>query len=243
MAKRNTVGYQAQLLRKKGERRIEKLQQTINASKDKNASNVRWAEQQIKEIKSAMQGTRMYSSTGRKYKKTASEIQKQVSRLEKAVSEVPVRYSQKGDSFLVTQKELNKASVGAPSVYTKTEAKLFYRVFQKVWQKEGVGEHQRNQAILDHVNSNRKANGLTPLRLDEIVDYVINANKDMSNVLENAMQFDELSEEQQDFYGEMAAADDSDSEIGSPPGITQVVVSGIIDALGALLEEPNLLVI
>lgn len=238
MAKKGTVGYQAQQLRRKGQRRIERLEAVLKT--EKTSSRVaNWAKQHISEIRSAMQGTRQYSKTGKRYKsKSQNYIKGQISRLEAAVKEVAPRYTVAGDSFEVTQRELNRASVKAPSIYTKTEAQLFYRVTQKIWQREGIGEHDRNQAILDYYNSIRKQNGLSPLRLDEIVDYVLNANKRLAQMQEINPQYD-LTEEQQEFYDEAGAIDNADSEAGSPAGIGQIVVQGIQDALEDLFVVPD----
>lgn len=238
MAKRDTVGYQAELLRKKGQRRVERLQAVIKS--ERTSSRVaKWATQQIKEIRSAMQGTRQYSKTGKRYKsKTTNYIKGQISRLEAAVKEVAPNYTVAGDSFEVTQRELNRASVKAPSVYTKTEVKVFYRATQKVWQREGVGEHNRNEAVLNYYNDIRKQNGLTPLRLDEIVDYVLEANK----LAQRAQEFNpeaDFDEEQEEFYESASKSDNEDSDAGSPSGIGQAVVNEIIDALDDLLVLPN----
>ena len=241
MARKGTIGYGAELLRKKGQRRVERLQSAIN---NKNATPrvIKWAKEQIREIKSAMQGTRQYSKTGKRYKsKTDRYIQRQISRLERAVAAVPQRYTVRGDSFEVTQRELNRASVNAPSVYIKTESKLFYRVTQKIWQVEGVGEHDRNQAILDYYNSIRKQNGLSPLRLDQIVDYVLEANKKYTDLLERMSkgETEDLDSEALEFQAKMEAADNDDKPKGSPPGIAEAVVSSIKDSLDELFVLPD----
>lgn len=220
---------------------MERLQAVIKA--EDTSQRVRnWASRQVKEIQSAMQGTRQYSKSGKRYKsKSQNYIKGQIDRLSAAVKEVQPRYTVAGDSFEVTQRELNRASVNAPSVYTKTEAKLFYRVTQKIWQQGNVGDHQRNEAILDYYNSIRRENGLSPLRLDEIVDYVLNANK-RAQSLQEVNPREGFTEEQEQFYEEAGAVDNADAEAGSPPGITQIVVSAIQDALQDIfiLPDPNL---
>ena len=241
MARKGTIGYGAELLRRKGQRRIERLQSVIKNEKA-TTRVTSWAKEQIREIKSAMQGTRQYSKTGKRYKsKTDRYIQRQMSRLERAVAAVPQRYTVEGDSFEVTQRELNRASVSAPSIYTKTESKLFYRVTQKIWQVEGVGEHDRNQAILDYYNSIRKQNGLSPLRLDQIVDYVLEANKRYTNLLEHISkgQTQDLDSDALDFQAKMEAADNDDKPQGSPPGIAEAIVSSIKDSLDELFVLPD----
>lgn len=238
MANKKTLGSQAESARRKGERRIERLDSVIRA--DNVSERIRnWAIRQKHEIKSAIQGTRQYSKEGKRYKsKSKSYIQAQIERLNQAVSEVAPRYTATGDTFEVTQRELNRASIKQPSVYTQTEAKLFYRATQKIWQKEGVGEHDRNEAILEHFNSERKAKGLKSLSLEEVVEYVLKSNRKFEQ-WQNLNPSEEMSPEQQEFYEKAAAADNADGDAGSPPGITQVIVSAIQDALSGLLILPN----
>lgn len=232
MAKRGTRGYKAQRLREMGERRIKRLESAKTADLSDRTKN--WVNAQIREIKSAIQGTRQYSKSGKRYKsKSTSYIDKQIERLETAVKAVPQRYTYEGDSFAVTQRELNRASVKAPSIYTKQEVQLFYRATQKIWQVEGVGEHRRNEAILDYYNSIREQNGLTPLRLDEIVDYVLNANQEVQAQLA-VNPFDDMDEREQQDYAEAQKNDNADGDAGSPPGIGEKVIQDIRDALDDL---------
>lgn len=238
MGRKKTTGYEAQNLRRKGQRRIERLQDLI--SNDNTTGRVRkWAKQQVKEITSAMQGTRQYSKSGKRYKsKTESYIKGQISRLEAAVSATPL-YNAIGDSFAITQSELNRASVGLPSAYTKIEASLFYRATQKIWQKKGIGEHARNEAIMDYFNSIRIKNELSPLSLSEIVDYVLAANERMGAIQELEPQ-EKLSEEQEKLYNEAQQADNDDSDKGSPSSVIgQTAVTAIRDALEDLFTLPD----
>ena len=238
MAKRGSIGYQAGLLRKQGQRRVERLEAVIKAE-DTPQRTRNWAKAQVREIKSAMQGTRQYSKSGKRYKsKSQKYIKGQIDRLTAAVKEVAPRYTVAGDSFEVTQRELNRAMVKVPSVYTKTEAQLFYRVTQKIWQREGVGRHNRNEAILNYYNSIRRENGLSPLRLDEIVDYVLNANQ-RAKQLQFVSPSEPMDSEAEEFYNEAGAIDNADMEAGSPPGISQMVVNAIQDALEDLFVFPD----
>lgn len=238
MAKRGTIGYQAELLRKQGQRRIERLQAVVKDEKTPQRIQ-NWAKNSIREIKSAMQGTRQYSKSGKRYKsKSENYIKKQISRLTAAVKEVAPRYTVAGDSFEVTQRELNRASVKAPSVYTKTEVQTFYRATQKIWQREGVGEHDRNEAIMDYYNRVRRENDLSPLRLDQIVEYVLDANKKVQ-AMQKAVPDVPMDAEAEEFYQETMNADTADGENGSPRGVTESVVSGIRDALDNLFVLPT----
>lgn len=235
MSRKGTIGYQAQQLRKMGQRRIERLQAVIKS--DETSERVRnWASRQVSEIKSAMQGTRQYSKSGKRYKsKSENYIKGQISRLESVVKEVSPRYTVSGDSFEVTQRELNRASVGAASSYTKKEAKIFYRATQKIWQQQGIGEHDRNEAILDYFNSIREENGLSPLRLDEIVDYVLDSNRRMQQMQDLEPQ--QLTEDQKELYSEAQEGDSEDHDKNSPTSAT--VMAGIIEAMQDLFALPD----
>lgn len=239
MARKKTTGYEAQNLRRKGQRRIKRLQDLI--SNDNTTERVRnWAEQQVKEISSAMQGTRQYSKSGKRDKsKTESYIKGQISRLEAAIENVAPVFESRGDSFIVTQTELNRASSGTPSIYTNVEARLFYKVTQKLWQREGVGEHDRNVAILEHYNESRIKKGLEPMSLAEVVEYVLNANK-LVQKFQDLDPSSEMTEEQRKLYEQWQTADGDDNVETSPlSGITARALAAIRDAMESLYTLPD----
>ncbi len=241
MAKKNSMAYYAGQLRKQGQRRIERLQQAIKDSTITKSTR-QWAREQIKEIRSAIQGTRMYSKEGKRYKsKTDKYIGQQMSRLARAISEVEPRYVAKDDpferSFWMTQHQLNMASVNKPSVYTKEDVKLFYRVTQKIWQRQGVGEHDRNEAILNYYNSIRRENGLSPITLTQLVEYVLNANERVRQI--DILDTGEIDSESEEWYEEVSRYDTSDGEYGSPTDVGQSVINAIQDALEDLFILPD----
>lgn len=238
MAKKGTTGYQAKRLREMGQRRIERLQAVLgNENTSERVRN--WAERQKKEITSAMQGTRQYSKSGKRYKsKSESYIKGQISRLEAAVKEVAPRFTSEGDSFTITQMELNRASVGAASSYTRSEVSTFYRATQKLWQQEGVGEHDRNQAILDHYNSIREENGLSPISLEDIVDYVLEANKRFQ-AMQDLDPEKNMTEEQKKLYEEAQKADNEDNDKKSASEVSATVMAAIMDAMDDLITLPD----
>lgn len=237
MSKKGTIAYQAEQLRRKGQRRIERLEAVFKAG-DASERLKNWAKNTIREIKSAMQGTRQYSNSGKRYKKKPYYIKKQISRLESAVKEVAPRFTVAGDSFEVTQRELNKASVKAPSIYTKSEVQTFYHATQKIWQKEGVGEHNRNEAILDYFNSIRKQNELSPMRLDQIVDYVLNANKQIRTWASKTESYGEYDIEAIEFYSQ-SVIDGGDGDYDSNSDVTSTAIKGIRRAFRALFVLPD----
>ena len=239
MAKEKTFGQRIKLLREKVARRISRLE---IAASSKSASNrtKKEAKKKIRQLKNAEQSTRIYNpKTGKKYKKTTSYLRRAESRLEKYVGEVPARYTVESDPFEVTQKELNQASVKAPSVYTQSEVKIFYRATQKIWQIEGVSEHDRNEAILVHYNSIRRANGLSELSLEDVVSLVLKANE-LAIKAQETDPSEAMTDEQREEYEKAQQGDNADSEKGSPPGITKTVIDNIKDSMESFINEPKI---
>lgn len=237
MARKQTLGSAAKAARDKGYRRIARLQKYIDDAYS--GQRMRdWAKAQIKEINSAIQGTRQYSKEGKRYKsKSSGYISKQIDRLKAAVEAVPALLKPTSpNSFMVTQRELNMASVNAPSTYTQTEAKLFYRATQFIWQQEGVSEHERNTAILDYVNAERVKAGLDTVSLSQIVDYVLNQNEKAKKIQELQPQI-EMSEEERELYAKAGAFDNEDAMQGSPPGVMTAQINFIRDSFENLFTK------
>lgn len=229
MAKKPTLGNLAYRARQMGERRVKRLQKYMESSlvgsKEKQIIRDR-----IKEINSAIQGTRQYSKTGKRYRsKSAKYISKQLKRLQSAIAETPALLRSNERAYRTTERQINMASAKRPSVYTKEQAQLFYRTTQEIWQREGVTEHERNKAIMDHVNAERLANGLAPATLSEIFDYVIKQKGDIIKGL-NVKPQDDMTDEEREAYDKLAGADNADSDAGSPPGIGAYIISEIRDA-------------
>lgn len=249
-SKKGSLSYYTQQLREMGERRIARLQRSLEtATTDRTRS---WIKSQIKEIKSAAQGTRMVNpKTGARYKsKTEGFIAKQATRLAKAIAKVPQLYTAKRDTFKVTQQQLNLASVNAPSVYTKNEVKIFYRTTQEIWEeaeREWVKKNpdgnvekdfNRNEAILDAYNREREANGLSPLQFDEIVQAVIDKNEKAQRISGiDSADFDDDAEAKA--FAEAQQQDNEDGDAGSPPGVGQKLVNEIRDSLKKLFNTPD----
>lgn len=250
-SKKGSLSYYTQQLREMGERRVARLQRSLEtASTDRTR---KWIKSQIKEINSAMQGTRAINpKTGARYKtKTEAYIAKQTTRLAKAIARVPQLYTTKRDTFKVTQQQLNLASVNAPSVYTKNEVKIFYRTTQEIWEteeREWVKAHpdgnvekdfNRNEAILDAYNREREANGLSPLQFDELVQVVLDKNEKAQRISGiDSADFDDSDPEAKAF-AEAQQQDNEDGDAGSPPGVGQKLVNEIRDSLKKLFTTPD----
>ena len=250
-SEKGSLSYYTRQLREMGERRIGRLQRSLETTTSDRTR--KWINAQIKEIKSASQGTRIVNpKTGARYKsKTEGYIAKQATRLAKAISRVPQLYTAKRDSFKVTQQQLNLGSVQGPSVYTKSEVKIFYRVTQDIWEtaeREWVKKYpngnmekdfNRNEAILDAYNREREANGLSPIQLDELVDVVLAKNAKAQRITGiDSADFGDSDPEAKAF-AEAQQQDNEDGDAGSPPGVGQKLVNEIRDSLNRLFTTPN----
>lgn len=228
MAKKNSLSYYAGQLRDAGRRRIARLQAAIVDEKASNRTR-KWAYKQAKEIISAMEGTLRFTKDGKRNKaKTDAVVGANMQRLAKAISAVEPRYTLEGDPFEVTQQQINLASVKKPSVYTKQQTQLFYYATQDLWDKKNVGEHDRNEAILDYFNAERAKAGQPETTLAEIFDWIMDKKADVLKALE-AKTYDDLTDEEKEALDAMQKADNSDSKPPSPP-VGPVVVDRIRDA-------------
>lgn len=104
---------------------------------------------QLKESKKATYITAI-NDEGKRVTRSDAEITRGLQKASQELSQS--RYiTQRGHRNLAsTQSQLNAASTGAVSEYTKEEVKIFYRATQKAWQRPGVSVQDRNQAILEY---------------------------------------------------------------------------------------------
>ena len=230
----------ARNVRRQAERRIARLDKVIE-SETASPRMKRLAVTEKYELKKAMFGTKLAVNIGgKRVIHDAAIASASLEELKKAVAEVSPRFTLEGDSFEITQRELNRASVNAPSVYTKKETRIIYRATQHIWQREGVSEHERNEAILNYVNNQRKQNGLSPLSFDKIIDIILAANEKFEGQ-QNVDPKERMNEEQEERYAQAQKGDTSDHDITSP--ITETAVQNIIDALDNLVVMPDFTVV
>lgn len=235
MAKERTLGQRAKSARDKAVRRVNDLKGVIE-SKTAPTGLKEWARKEIRTIEGLSQRTRRYNkSTGKRYKKTDRYVSSALQKLEIELARVPARYKVQGNPFTVTTKELNRASVKAASSYTQTQTKIFYAVTQKIWQKDSIDLHQRNAAIVEWFNTKRIENGLSPMSLEQIVDFVLDKAKRIQDGQQVNTQ-DDMDEEQRRKYEEAQQRDEHDEEKQSP---TEDVVQKVIDAYNDLFELPD----
>ena len=235
MAKKGTLGYEAIRVRRMIERRITRIDRALENEGITQRMQT-WLETRKKNLESAFRGTYQRNSAGKI--RSAAYRKGQITRARNELEKVPQLFTVEGDADAITQQQLNLASAKSKaSIYTYNETKLFYRITQKIWQKSNVGEHERNTAILEWYNSTREKNDLSPLTLDEIVDYVLKKNEMYQKVLTTKPE--DMTDEQLKFYNRVMNADSGDAQVGSPPGITEAVVDAIRDALENLFILPN----
>lgn len=251
MARKGTLGYEAEHARRKGFQRLEKLNSIIS---DTNVGERirKWAQAQKKEIVSAIQGTRQYSKDGKRYKsKTVKYIEQQISRLQAATEKVvpslttnTTKRDERINAF--TQNQMNMASLSEnnpakePSIYSKEEVAIFYRVTQEIWQRPGVSLEDRNEAILQYFNEERLMQGYKPITLKDLMQAVVRENEEqirMQGIMESRKkgedEYDRMlreSQEQQNVSGRK----------GSPTsGISHAIIDAVTDALSEWLRLPN----
>lgn len=213
MAYRKTVGYRAELERKKTATRIRALENILANEKLERNSRKKF-ENMVDEMRAVSDETRTYKDGKRIVGRSQEDIEAALSRLTELNESATVYTGDRRRGFLFTQNQLNMASVDAEgSVYTKAEAKIFYRATQKAWQREGIGEHERNEAILQYYGRTNLA---------AFVEEVLNMNKlanDAAKVLDERRKHDSDDEGTE----EAQRNDTSDGEKGSPTYMTLVI--------------------
>lgn len=85
---------------------------------------------------------------GKRVTRSETDIRKGMQKAAEELSQSRYLSERGRKSLASTSSQLNAATVGAASTYTKAEAKIFYRATQRAWDREGVKITERNQAIL-----------------------------------------------------------------------------------------------
>ena len=237
MAKKNSLSYYAGQLRKAGRRRLDRLSAALVDEKASMRTK-KWAMKQATEIISAIEGTLRFTKDGKRNKaKTDAVVGANMQRLAKAINQVAPRYTVEGDPFEVTQHQINLASARKPSVYTKQETQLFYYATQDIWNKKNVGEHDRNEAILDYFNAERAKAGQPETTLEEIFDWVMEKT-DVAQKALTAKPYADMTEEEKEAFEAMQTAENDDDKIGSPP-VGPAVVNFVRDSFKEFITGTN----
>lgn len=249
MSKTGTLGYYAQNARRKAQRRLEQINEVLSSA---NVSEriKEWASAQKREIKSAMQGTRMYSSEGKRYKtKTKKYIEQQISRLNAATEAVMPRLSteptyreQRINAF--TQRQMNLASLSKKSseasIYNKVEVSVFYAATRKIWEKPGVNIEDRNAAILQYFNEERMVKGLKPITLKDIMDEIVKRNEVFIGIAKAESSMRTGNTEYDDMVRETVSQQNEREKEGSPTSnIPRMILFDLVDQIYEALNVPN----
>lgn len=225
MAKRDTYGYRAELARKRADVRIKGLLQVLRSENLPDVTR-KVFQKEIMSLNAEKAATRIRTKTGKIIPgRTQSELNAALERLNERVEATTIYTGDRRRAFKVTQSELNKASVGLPSQYTKAEAKIFYKATQKAWQRAGVTEHNRNEAILEYYGRTNLAAFVKEVL--DINELAIKASEMRTN--------EDMTEEQRKEYDEAQRRDNEDSEKGSPIYMSSVIT---LEEFANIVSEP-----
>ena len=224
-----TTGNRARAARQLAQRRINALKEAIKSgyyTKSERES----MQANIKQMQRDMQQTRQYTKSGKRIKNRTVESREaainrlnDIAKAQMNVSQTRVKIKQLRQDIAtqnrITTQQLNLASLKSTQEaekagaqvgkYTAAEVKRFYSATQKYWQ--GVDEHARNQAILE---------GLGYKSLEEAVEYVLAQTQEQFDLIQkirNGYGYEDMTEEEQQMYNELAAGDLTDEENPSPP--------------------------
>lgn len=223
-----TTGNRARAARQLAQRRINALKEAIKSGYY-TQSERESMQANIKQMQRDMQQTRQYTKSGKKIKNRTVESREaainrlnDIAKAQMNVSQTRVKIKQLRQYIAtqnrITTQQLNLASLkstqeaekagGQVGKYTAEEVKRFYSATQKYWQ--GVDEHARNQAILE---------GLGYKSLEEAVEYVLAQTQEQFDLIQkirNGYSYEDMNEEEQQMYDELAAGDAADTDQGSP---------------------------
>lgn len=223
-----SLGDRASAARKIAQRRINAMKEQIKSG-FYTQSQKESLQANIKQLQRDMRQTRMYTKTGKKIANrtaesreaainrlnefsktqlTTRQVRTEIKRLRTTITQRnKITQQQLNIASLKSTKEAEKAGVQVGK-YTAQEVKRFYSATQKFW--EGVDEHNRNKAILD---------GLKMNSLEDAVDYVLaqtEAQYELIQKIREGYGYDDMTDEEQEMYDDLAAGDVSDEEQGSP---------------------------
>lgn len=225
MAKRDTYGYRAELIRRKINTRIKGIS-TILENKNLPKRLRDSYEATVLDLRMAQAGTRTRTKSGKKIVgRTKEKLETSLKVAEKLAADTEVYTGNRRRGFLFTQNQLNAASAGADSVFTKAEVKIFYRATQKAWEGKS-SKINRNQAILEYYGRSN---------LESLVEEVLEINK----LAVKAASLDPtkfMTDEQREEYEKAQQADTTDGEKGSPTYMAAVVT---LEEFQNLVEEPE----
>ena len=153
--KSDSYSYRAQLERAKAQRRIKSLEK-IAGNEKLSASSRESASESIKELRAAIEATKQRVKTDSGYvRRTTEELDAGLKQLRSENAAGELYLGRNAQTNAVTQSEINRASVGLPSQYTKADTQVFYHATEEAWMQSGDGQkpislHERNAAIVKY---------------------------------------------------------------------------------------------
>ena len=167
------------------QRKISNAEKQLAGMQNKSSIKAEQLKQNIRTWSNAVESTYMYDrKTGKRRSDYSAEKRqaaiKNLSKIEKTASAFASPQQNRKISK-ATQIELNKASVGEPSKYTKAQATLFYQKTKNLWHK-APSPKERNAWIVKKGGFNNLQEAVdfytneTPSNVLKAYDIVINAN-------------------------------------------------------------------
>lgn len=239
--KKGSLSYYAAQLRDTAQRRIRRLEKAAN---DATATErVReWSKKQINRLEQAAAQTKRKRGWQKNKAESDAEIGRAMRTLSREIYSVAPNFKTEGDTFAVTQQQLNLAKAKRPSMYTESEVDVFYKATQKIWDKKTNVEDEkkpnRNELIMEHFNSIRAENGLKPLSLSEIIDFTLRASKKGLEIQNADPSKRNLTDAEREIMDVAQTVDASDQQI-KYDAIGQAIVNQVRDAFAALFTMPE----
>lgn len=224
MPTKSAIAKQGRNERRKLQRRINKLQAELNSGKQMTGIAQKKLQDSIAELKRAQEATKIVTVVGGKAtRKSEAEVKSAISAAQTVNARYSVYLDTERKSFLTVQSELNKASSGADSVYTKEQVQIFYKMTQRAWQREGVDIKHRNEAILEHYGRTNLA---------AFVDEVLEMNKRLVEWQRNNPE-DDMTEEDEERNAAEQQFDQEDVEKGYSENLAGAIAyESVMDLLG-----------
>lgn len=223
-ARKVSVAQQGRNERRKLQRRINKLQAELSSGKKMSSIGRKKLQGSISELKSAMEATKIVTiANGKPSRRSEAEVKSAISNAQALNKRYSVYLDTERKSFLTTQSELNKATAGLESIYTKEQAQIFYKMTQKAWQREGVDIKHRNEAILEYYGRTNLA---------AFVDEVTEMNKKRLEWQQNNPEED-MTDEDKKRNDEEQQNDQEDVEKGYSENLAGAIAfESVMDLIG-----------
>lgn len=181
--------------------------------------------QQFKQLKAATYRV----SRGKASQEEMNKINEAIAHIRSLAGSARIARGRNGAANLSTQMQINLASKTYrdergkvdesrnPSIYTKSQVKVFYRVTQQIWQSSSgpTDMTQINRKIMRYFNTNS---------LEEAMDRALSSKSAIKALAIAAKQEDtKLTPEQQELYDEALKDDNEDNKTGSPNYLNFVI--------------------